>query len=127
MGRRSLTTSHGQLALAFDSYAVTNDAGVYLDCEKLSLSNKSHRPSAEIRIANAPFGFCWGISVMFSNGGVAYMPNEIDFKTGEFALTRTDALRRACDSIITWIERNVSSSTSREIAIVRKWVEGLCE
>lgn len=126
MSRRSVAPAPGQLALAFDAYAMPNDAGVYIDCEKITFSGKNGRPSAEIRIASAPFGFCWGISVMFSNGGFAHMPNESDFKSGEFALTRMDALRRACASLLRRIGDEYDGATTKEVAIVGGWAKELC-
>ena len=126
MSRRSVTPAPGQLALAFDAYAMPNDAGVYLDCERLTFAGKGGRPSAEIRIASAPFGFCWGISVMFSNSGFSHMPNESDFKSGEFALTRMDALRRACASLSQRIGAEYAGATTREVVIVGGWAKGLC-
>ncbi|RFP19168.1 hypothetical protein D0T23_05140 [Duganella sp. BJB475] len=63
---------------------------------------------------------------MFSAGGFAHMPNEKDLQSGEFASTRTDALRRACASILRRIGGDQVGGGAKEVAAVRAWVEGLC-
>lgn len=109
-----------QFTFNFDGYAVPNDSGVYVDAERITLEHKKVR--AEIRIANAPFGFCWGMSVMFSAAGFCGMPNECDQKRGSFATTRDAAVKRACAELIARLTKGTSANPT-ELNIVRSWAE----
>ena len=112
-----------QLNLNFNGYDVANAYGVFVDCEILEYSAPSRRPNAEIRIANASFGFCWGMSAYFSQSGFTRMPNECDGRRGNFSSTRDGALKLACSELISKL--TTKSASNKDLNLVRKWVDSL--
>ena len=118
-----------QLELNLDNYDATNNAGVYIDCEAIRLESaaKGWRgvPIAEIRVANTPHGYDWGVSLHLSNSGFCYMPNEKHITCRSFASSRADAIKRAAQEILRRITGDVTFSSDKNAATVRSWIDAV--
>lgn len=116
-----------QFELKFDDYDEPNKHGVFADCEAISLtvgkkSSANHRAAsiAEIRVAFTSLGFAWGISLIMSNGGVSYLPNQVDVVSQRVTDSRISAIQNAAKEIQSVLERDFAKD--KLAPMVRNWL-----
>jgi len=110
-----------QLDLNFGGYDQPNHAGVFTNCEVISMPSAKRSIRAEIRVAFTAAGFCWGSSAFMEMQGHASMPNVCDIPAGRVVSSKAEAIAKACDDI----QRHVGKLETKGAKAIMAWARQL--